>query len=958
MTRLQIQTQIQTTITLGLMLILGACEAQKRQPTRTTPRPVAPPSQVSASEPKLPKDPAVRHGVLANGMTYYIRKNSKPENRAELRLLVNAGSLLEEDDQQGIAHFLEHMAFNGTENFAKKELVDYLQSIGMKFGAHVNAMTSFEETVYLLRVPTEDDSITNKALQILEDWARAISLDPEEIEAERGVVIEEWRLSLGAQNRVTMEQIPILFKDGRHAQRLPIGKKEILENAPPAAFKRFYDRWYRPDLMAVVAVGDFDPQVMEQKIKNQFEDLQKPKAPANRPDFHIPDHKETFFAAITDPELTESEIIIYYKHDPKPSGTESAYRASLVSNLAETMLNRRLSERAREANPPFIYAYTGESGMARTKRLIVQAASIKGDAFEEGLRALLEGSRQVALHGFTPTELEREKAEMLRGMTKAFEERDKTHSAVYAGEYQRNFLNGESFPGIEVEFELYKKFLPTISLEEVNKVADNWFRDENRVIFVTAPEKDSITLPTRDAVYAIIADVNQKDVPAYEDRALDQELFNQNPVAGSVVETSTVPQLNITEWRLSNGARVILKPTDFKNDQILFSGSSVGGHSLVSNEDYVPAMTATVIQNASGLGDFDAIQLDKKLQGKRVGVSPFIGTFGEALSGQASVDELEILFQLIHLQFTAPRFSETAFQSIQTRWKALVENRLSNPNAVFQNAITQELFGDHPRHQPMSAELLEKMNLAQSEAIYKDRFADASDFTFYFVGNVSPAQLKPLVENYLASLPNLGRNETWRNPGDVIKPGKKEVTVRKGLEPKASVRLLFHGDAEWNSDNRLHLGALNDIIKLRLYDTLREEKGGTYGVAVSGSLEKEPQPAYMNRITFGCSPENVEELVQATLDELDRIAKEGVEDSYLIKMRETLLRTYEENQTNNSFWLGNLQFLYDNNIDPLRLLDYEERVKGITNDHIRQAAKVFYNPDQYLKAVLLPETSE
>lgn len=941
-----------------LFTFLIGCLPEKRQTQQQIPRPVAPPNQSAAKEPALPQDPAVRKGVLANGMTFYIRENSKPANRAELRLLVNAGSLLEDPDQQGLAHFLEHMAFNGTKNFKKKELVNYLQSIGMEFGAHVNAMTSFEETVYLLRIPTDDNAITEKALQMLDDWARAISLEDEEIEAERGVVIEEWRLSLGAQNRVLNAQLPIIFKDARHAERLPIGKKKILETAPTETVRRFYEKWYRPDLMAVVAVGDFDADEIEKRIKDQFSGFKRPKKPANRTVFQVPDHEETFFQAFSDPELTQSNITIYYKHPTQASGTATAYRSGLVSSLAEVILNRRLSERAQEANPPYIFAYTGESSLARTKRLIVQSASIRDDAFEEGLSALLEAARQVELHGFTKGEFEREKAEMLRGITKAYEERDKTISAVYAGEYQRNFFVGESFPGIEHEYELYKKFLPTITLEEVNRVADDWFSESNRVIFVTAPEKEGLKLPTKEEVFAVIEKVKQKDVAPYEDKAIDKNLLDTIPVAGSVVETNRIEEMDITQWKLSNGIQVILKPTDYKNDQLLFGAFSPGGNSLVPDEQYMAAVTATAVQNASGVGAFDAIQLEKKLQGKRVGVSPFIGELSEGMSGGASIKDMETLFQLISLHFNSPNFTETAFKSIKTRWKAVVANRLANPNAVFQNAITAELYGNHPRHKPMSVELLETMNLEQSKAIFLDRFKDASDFTFVFVGSFTPEQLKPFVETYIASLPNINREETWRDPGDDVKAGKKEVIVRKGLEPKATVRLMFHGDAEWESDNRLHLSALNDIVKLRLYDILREEKGGTYGVRVSGSISRHPKEQFSNRISFGCSPENVDELIGSALKELKRIAKEGVEESYITKMRETKLRNYEESQKNNGFWVSNLQFVYENGIDPRRLLVYEERVKKITNDDIKNAAKSFYSQENYMKAVLLPEESK
>ncbi|MCH6560650.1 insulinase family protein, partial [candidate division KSB1 bacterium] len=604
---------------------------------------------------ELPTDPKIRIGKLKNGLKYYIRENQKPENRAELRLAVNAGSVLEDDDQRGLAHFVEHMAFNGTKNFAKQEIVDYLESIGMQFGPDINAYTDFDETVYMLQVPTDSVEAVETAFQILEDWAHNISFEEEEIDKERGVVVEEWRLGRGAGARMRDKQFPILFKDSRYAERLPIGKKEILETAPYNSLRRFYRDWYRPDLMAVVAVGDFDKDWIEKLIKKHFRRLRALKKPRERQVFPVPNHKETLFAPASDVEATSSNISIYYKHEVPEEGTVGDYRRSLIEALYNSILNNRLNELLQNPEPPFLFGFSSQGTFIRSKSFYILGAGVKDNGIEAGLEAVLTEAIRVRRHGFTESELERQKTEMLRRFEQVYNERDKTESEQFAAEYIRNFLEGEPLPGIEYEYTLYNLLLPGIKIEEVNQLAKNLIRDENRVISVSTPEKEEIKTPTEEGILAVFDRVNRKEIKPYEDTVPDLPLVEIPPTPGKIVAQETIEKLGVTEWDLSNGVKVVLKPTDFKNDEILFTATSPGGHSLVPDKDFIAAALATAIIREGGLGNFDRIALQKKLAGKLAGVSAWISSLQEGLSGNASPKDLETLFELIYLHFTAPR---------------------------------------------------------------------------------------------------------------------------------------------------------------------------------------------------------------------------------------------------------------------------------------------------------------
>jgi zinc protease len=915
------------------------------------------PSPAVPTDPQavLPVDPEMTTGKLANGMRYFIRKNGVPADRAEIWLAVNAGSVLEDEDQRGLAHFIEHMAFNGTEHFAKQELVKYLESIGMRFGADINASTGFDETVYTLTVPTDKPEYMDKAFDILEDWAHGITFDAKEVDAERGVVIEEWRLGRGAEARMLDKQFPVLFQGSRYAERLPIGRKEILESVTPAALQRFYRDWYRPDLMAVVAVGDVDPKRVEAMVREHFSHLRGPESERKREIFPVPGHKETLVAVTTDPEASSTTVGVYAKRAVRSEDKVGDYRRSIVEGLYHSMLNARLSEIARRPDPPFLFAASTSGGFVRSSEVTYQAAGVRDGEVEKGLAALLTEVERVHRHGFTPTELERTKKDWLLNYEKAARERRVMPSGTYAAEFVRAFLEGEPVPGIRAELELNRRFLPTIGLEEVNALASDWLADSNRVILVNAPEKPQAPPPTREAILAVFRAVEASDIPAYEDRVAAGPLVVTPPKAGTIVSESKVPELGVTDWKLSNGVRVVLKPTSGQRDEILITGFGPGGHSLASDQEFPSALFAAPLLREGGLGNYDRISLDKALAGTEVTVQPYIHQLEQGIEGTAASKEADRLFELVYLTFTAPRKDTDAFRSVQSHLRAAVENRLAEPEQAFEDKMTEALTQNNPRFQPITPGWIDRVDLDTAYRFYQERFGDASDFTFVLVGNFSTPSIKPLVLTWLGGLPSQNRHATWRDLGVKPPQGVVKVEVKRGLEPKSEVRIIFSGDAEFSRENRHDLTALAGVLETRLREVLREDMGAIYGVSVSADLDKRPSPTYRFTIGFTCAPEKVDTLVQATFSEIESIQKNGVADVYVNQLKEQERRERELDLTDNSFWLSALELYLTEGLDLKDLPHYDQLIARVSSDNVRDTARRYLDTQRYVLGVLLPE---
>jgi len=903
-------------------------------------------------------DPEVTTGEFDNGLRYYIKVNKKPEKRAQLWLVVDVGSVLEDDDQQGLAHLAEHMAFNGTKHFAKQELIDYLESIGMKFGPEVNAYTSFDETVYMLQLPADSVEIMEKGFQILEDWAHLVSYEEKEIDKERGVVIEEWRQGRGANMRMLNKQLPILFKNSKYAERLTIGKKEIIENCSYETLRRFYKEWYRPDLMAVIAVGDFDKKWIQELFETHFAKIPPVPNPRKRDIFHVPHHKETLFAIATDREASGTSVGVYFKSDVMPEKTTGDFRSILIRNIFNRMLNNRLDELTKKTDPPFLYGYSGKGRFVRTKEVFFLGAGVKEDGLERGLDALLTEANRVKKFGFTESELARTKTWILRNFEQVFKERDKTNSRFYAQKYAGHFLSNYFVPGAEKEYELSKKLVPGIQLKDVNGLISKWITGNNRVILVNAPEKENVKIPSEQELLAVFKKVEQKDIEAYEDKVSDEPLVAKPPAPAMIDKEKKLDKLGVTEWTLSNGVRVVLKPTDFKNDEIRFYAYSPGGNSLIAEKKYLSGSMASSIIEESGIGNFDNIELSKKLTGKVVNVSPFIGTLTEGFSGGASPQDIETLFQLIYLYMTSPRKDNEIFQSYKTRMKGFIENRSARPETAFNDTLQVTLAQYHHRARPWSEALLDEIELETALTFYKDRFADAGDFVFFFVGNFELNKMKPLILTYLGGLPTLDRDEMWKDPGVTPPKGIIKKTVFKGIEPKAQVRLVFTGTFEWSPENSYALNSMISVLRIKLRETLREDLSGTYGVGVWGSGSLYPTQEYSISIGFGCNPERVDELVKTVFEELNTLKLTGPDEKYITKVRESQNRTYETNLKENGFWLRQLYGSFFRGQDPENILNYPKLVETLSVKMVQDAVKKYFDIGNYVQVVLLPEAEE
>ena len=926
-------------------------------PPRPPEIPVQRPQEMPAipdGEAKLPFDPAAIRGRLANGLDFYILENWRPEKRAEFWLAVDVGSMQEDDDQLGLAHFVEHMAFNGTRHFAKQELVDYLERIGMRFGPDVNAFTGFDETVYMLRVPTDDPALVSTAFQILEDWAQGISFDDEEIDKERGVVVEEWRLGRGAQARLRDRQFPIIFKDSRYAERLPIGEREILEGARYETLRRYYEDWYRPELMAVIAVGDFDGGEIERLIREHFSGLRAADDPRPRETYPVPDHTETLYGITTDPETTVTTVSVYQKLEKRPRHRVGDYRRQIIEQIYHGMLNARLDELRQQSDPPFLYGFSAAAGFVRSRDISVQTAAVREGAAERGLRALLTEVERVDRHGFTQTELERMKEDLLRSYEQAFNERDKRDSSSYASEYMRHFLEKEPSPGIATELELVQELLPAIGLEEVNRLASESIQEANRVVLVSGPEKPEVPLPSEEALAEVFRSAEAAEVAPYVDRVRQEPLLSEMPRPSPVVEERTLEEVGVTEWRLGNGVRVVLKPTDFKNDEVLLSGFSPGGHSLAGDDQYTSAAFAVRVVAEGGLGAFSQVELEKALAGKLAQARPFISELEEGIAAGASPQDLETMLQLLYLTVTSPRLDADAFQGLMVRLRAFVENREARPEAVFQDRITLALHQGHPRRQPISLETLDRIDLETAFDFYRERFRDAGDFTFVLVGAFQLEAVRPLIETYLGGLPAGGRLESWRDIGVETPEGIVKVEVRRGLEPKSRIRLIFTGEAEWSRESVHDIGSLAAALRIRLREILREDLGATYGVSVGGALSRRPQERFSFSVDLGCAPENVERLVDTILAEVEALRNAGLDESYAQKAREAQLRQRETDLKENGFWLGALRLYYTHGLDPRLLLQHDQLVERVTPENLKASAQLYLDSERYLLAILYP----
>ncbi len=911
------------------------------------------------SNAELPLDPSIRAGKLPNGMVYYIKANATPKNRVELRLAVNAGSLLEEDDQRGLAHFTEHMAFNGTKNFSKNEIVNLLQKFGVKFGADINAYTSFDETVYQLQLPTDSAEILNKGFQILEDWAHNVSFEGEEIDKERGIIIEEWRSrDLDASARMMAKTLPVLYKGSKYPMREPIGTKEIIETFKHERIRQFYKDWYRTDLMAVVVVGDINPDEMEKKVKEQFGKIPATPNPKPRPVFDVPDHEENLVVVAADKETMMSSLQIMFKRAPGIYQSLQDKRKRMATNLMTQMLNARFDEIRYQSNPPFMYAgaFDGET-WSRNKDAFQVYAGAANDDYLKAISAIFQEFERAKRFGFTATELERAKKQALSGAEKSYNERNTTESRIYCYRLVSNFLENNPVLSPEVELETTKKFVSEATLEEINKILATLVTEKNCAMSLNAVEKEGIKIPSEAEIREAIAQTKTMTYTAYTDKVVAAQLLKTEPKAGKILKSETNAVSGITELTLSNGLRVLLKPTEFKQDEILFTAFSNGGQSLYNDKQFISAAYAGDMTSVTGIGDFSPVDLRKALAGKNVYVAASVGVYEEKLYAQAKTSEAAELMQIVHLNMTAPRYDAEAAKNFVQMQIDEVKNLMNSPEVLMQieSAAMMNNYSKREIMIPTEA-IMKQFDAKTAIKFHKERFGNASDFTMLFVGKFDMEAMKPLIEKYLASLPSTQKAEKFKDLG--IRPPKgilkKEIFV--GVDEKSSVSINFHRQIPYSQNANVKLLALGELMDLRLTEVLREDKGGVYSPYCGASFSRRPVDMAELTIFFDCSPTNAKNLAETTFSILEKIQKEGPQESDLLKVKEGMKREFEANLQQNRFWLRSLERTYLNNDKFNAPESYLAAVEALTLSDLQNAAKDYAQFNSYAQLIRYPES--
>jgi len=921
---------------------------------------------VKAQAPQpLPVDEQVRFGKLDNGLTYYIRHNAYPEKRADFYIAQKVGSMQEEDNQAGLAHFLEHMAFNGSKNFpGKKTMLHYLETIGVKFGANVNAYTSFDETVYNLNdVPMIREGILDSCLLVLHDWSSFINLKEEQIDEERLVIKEEWRTRSGAQSRIWDKQLPVIFAGSKYADRMPIGKMEVVENFPPQTLRDYYHKWYRPDLQGIVVVGDIDVDKVEAKIKEMFADIAKPVDPAEREYFPVPDNDQPIVSVVTDPEAVMTQVTLYVKHDIIPDEikmSQAGLLISIIKNLASSMLNDRLKEITQQADAPFSasYAYDGGFFVSKSKDSWTTIALSKEGKIDETLASLVRENLRIKKFGFTESEVERAKANILKQYENMYNNRNKELNRRYVQEYVRSFIDNEGIPGIEYEYNFLKQFSPMINAQAVNGMIQQLLNmDKNLVITVTGPEKDGIKYPTEAELLSVLKTVESEDIKAYVEEVSNEPLITQMPKAGTVTKTETDAKFGTTIWTLSNGIKVVIKKTDFKDDEINMFSTAYGGTSIVADADVHNAEMASMVPHVGGIGNFSATDLKKVLAGKTASVNPNISTWTQGMSGKSSIKDLETMLQLTYLYFTAPRKDEAAYNNIMELIKSQLKNLMSEPSYIFSLNTTKAKYGDNPRMQEMTYEDAEKLNYDRIIEIYKQIYSNPGSFTFSFVGNVDEATLKPLVEQYLASLPSGNKNVTYGKIDTSIRKGKFDNTFDQEMKtPKTSVFELYSANLKYGLKEKTELNALKQILDIVYVRTVREEAGGTYGVRVSTNMERIPAGQTTLQMTFDTDHERVAKISPIIDREVKKIAESGPDDADFQKVKEYMVKKYQEDVKQNGYWIAvlNNKYFYNEDINS----DYLSIVNSMTKDDIKAFTKSLISQGNFIEVIMNPIESK
>jgi len=905
---------------------------------------------------QIPKDKETIRGVLPNGMTYFIRHNAEPKDRASFYMIQNVGALLENDNQNGLAHFLEHMAFNGTKHFPGKGIIKTLEKHGVSFGGNINAYTAKNETVYNISdVPTKQKSLLDTCLLVLNDWSNYLLLDKDEIDSERGVISEEWRTRRTASFRLRTQIAPFLYKGSKYAERDVIGDLNIIKTFKPKTIKSFYHDWYRTDLQAIAIVGDFDVKDMEAKVKALFSKIPAVKNAKKRPIFQIPENKELIFKLATDKEAQQSGISLYIKHKNTDLNTLAELKDSYVHSFYNAMLGSRISELLQKGTPPFISASSGIGGLVRGYSCYSVSATANPSKEAEALEAVYTEVERIKQHGFHQSELDRIKIGMKASLESSYKQRNKIHNDSYCKAYKSEYTVNSVCTSSEFDYQFGLYVVETMTLEDVNKVASKWITKENRVVTITGPDKDVKHIGIKE-VKEVLARVEAKKLTPYVDAASGKKLISEELKGGKVVATKELKDFSATEWTLSNNVKVVYRFADFDKDAVSLSSWSEGGTSLYDNKDIVSAGSAGSFIGAYGVGDFSATSLRKVLAGKNVSVSPYISGLTEGIRGGCSPKDFETMLKLVYLYFEHPRFDVEAHNALISRNRAAIKNMATNPQKILKDSIKMIFSNYNPRVHLFNNKYLDEIDINKIEEVYKERISDASDFTFVIVGNIPKDKVKLMVEKYIGSLTDIDRKETWKDRTYPKQKGKTVKVLYSPMEtPKGTVIVKYSKAAKYNSHNRICQSIVGSILDLRYTENIREKEGGTYGVSVSPSVSRIPNEKLGMTISFNCDPDKADHLKSLVYKEIDTFIKEGPTQDELDKIIKSIKKNSEQGKNHNSYWMSALTTLYYSGENVLSSSYMDDVLDDLTVKDIRKAAKRFFKKADIMDVTILPQ---
>ena len=909
---------------------------------------------------KLPSDPNARTGKLDNGLTYYIRYNKTPQNRADFYIAQNVGSMQEEDSQSGLAHFLEHMAFNGTKHFPDKAMLDYLQNNGIKFGTNINAYTSFDETVYYISdVPTGNINLLDSCLLVLYDWSSGIALEDEAIESERGVIREEWRTRGGAQQRLWDQLLPAMYPGSKYSKRMPIGSIEVINNFKPEEIRSYYKKWYRPDLQGIIIVGDVDVDAMEKRIIDLFSDIPLNATRAERIHFPVPNNKEPIITIATDPEARSTSLMMFYKHNPlsrEVKNTLQGYVNSYIMNAAATMLNIRFEEIIQKPDAPFTRAsaYDGDYFVAKTKDAWTVVASCSEEKIDEALAAVVRESERVKKYGFTVEEYNLIRTSFIKSFEDLYNNREKQTNSMYSSEFVRAFIDGEPLLGIENEYKLIQSIASQISVDDINKAIKNLIGDDNLVIAITGPQKEGLVYPTGSELQNVIKTVQSEKIEPYEMKIINEPLISSTPTPGKITKIESDEDFDATVWSLSNGIKVILKKTDFKDDQILMIGSSFGGTSKYATSDPINSKMVNQVINLGGVGNFSATDLSKLLSDKTVMVKPEINLTSQHIRGSSSIKDFETMLQLVYLYFISPRSDNEAFTSFLQRTAVNLKNQEADPQVAFTDSLEQALYVDNQLAKRLKSEDLKLIDYNRIMEMYKQQFNNPGSFVFTFVGNIDNEYVKPIVENYLASIPGKAvKGEFVKVPMDLKKGMINNTFEREMQNPKATVFNAYTGQMERTQKNTIIMSMFDQILDIVYTEKIREDEGGTYGVSTSGSISRYPEGQTVLQIAYDTDPKKANYLNEIVSKELNLLAQNGPKDEDFNYVLEYMKKNYNENIKKNGYWMGqiNSKYFYDEDTHT----NYMEILQSVTPKDIQAFAKSLLSQGNEAVVIMMPK---